>query len=155
MTHQYFVWMVKFFFLWNTYSYSALHKKWSFPLWISSVNVTKSAHSLKKSLMENFIFCSVLRTLVSFWWEQEGAVFGQNSKVYILAISDFGKVHIIILYILLGIGTTELPIGPGLTFPRLCLGTKQPFSALQKSEKLLRYSMTSRKRWTPVLRRIL
>ena len=34
-----------------------LHKKWSFPLRISSVNVTKSA--LKKSLMENFIFCAV------------------------------------------------------------------------------------------------
>ena len=30
-----------------------LHKKWSFPLWISSVNV------LKKSLTENFIFCAV------------------------------------------------------------------------------------------------
>ena len=61
----------------------------------------------------------------------------------------------IILYILLGIGTTELPTGPGLKFPRLWLGTKRPFSALQKSEKLLRYSMTSRKRWTPVLRRVL
>ena len=40
----------------------ALLKKWSFPLKISSVNVTKSAglrirsHILKKSLMENFIF---------------------------------------------------------------------------------------------------
>ena len=42
-----------------------LHKKWSYPLRISSVNVTKSAslqiwsHLLKKSLMENFIFCAV------------------------------------------------------------------------------------------------
>ena len=43
-----------------------LHKKWSFPLRISSVNVTKSARKLwifsnllKKSLMENFIFCAV------------------------------------------------------------------------------------------------
>ena len=36
----------------------SLHKKWSFPLRISSVNVTKS-HLLKKSLMENFIFCVV------------------------------------------------------------------------------------------------
>ena len=42
-----------------------LHKKWSFPLRISSVNVTKSAvlwiwsHSLEKFLMENFIFCAV------------------------------------------------------------------------------------------------
>ena len=34
-----------------------LHKKWGFPLRISSVNVTKSAcELLKKSLMENFIF---------------------------------------------------------------------------------------------------
>ena len=38
-----------------------LHKKWCFPLRIFSVNVTKSAsHLLKKSLMENFIFCTVL-----------------------------------------------------------------------------------------------
>ena len=36
----------------------SLHKKWSFPLRISSVSVTKSA-VLKKSLMENFIFCAV------------------------------------------------------------------------------------------------
>ena len=41
------------------------HKRWSFPLRISSVNVTKSAlriwsHLLKKSLMENFIFCAVV-----------------------------------------------------------------------------------------------
>ena len=36
-----------------------LHKKWRFPLRISSVNVIKSAdlvNLLKKSLMENFIF---------------------------------------------------------------------------------------------------
>ena len=43
-----------------------LHKKWSFQLKISSVNVTQSAlfcvfgHLLKKSLMENFIFCAVI-----------------------------------------------------------------------------------------------
>ena len=42
-----------------------LHKKWSFPSRIFSVNVTKSAvscgfnHLLTKSLMENFIFCAV------------------------------------------------------------------------------------------------
>ena len=41
-----------------------LQKKWSFPIRISSVNVTKSAvriwsHLLKKSLMKNFIFCAV------------------------------------------------------------------------------------------------
>ena len=42
-----------------------LHKKWSFPVRISSVNVTQSAtklwiwsHFLKKSLIENFIFCT-------------------------------------------------------------------------------------------------
>ena len=42
----------------------ALHKKWSFALRISSVNVTKSAgncsHLLKKSLVESFIFCAVM-----------------------------------------------------------------------------------------------
>ena len=55
------------------YIWNALHKKGSFPLKISSVNMTKSAgncgftikdffskwdHLLKKSLMENFIFCA-------------------------------------------------------------------------------------------------
>ena len=35
-----------------------LHKKWSFPLKIYSVNVTKST----VSLMENFIFCAVSMT---------------------------------------------------------------------------------------------
>ena len=37
-------------------------KKWSFPLRISSVNVIKFTvtHLLKKSLMENFIFCAVI-----------------------------------------------------------------------------------------------
>ena len=41
-------------------------KKWSFPLGISSVNASKSAvflriwsHLLRKSLIENFIFCAV------------------------------------------------------------------------------------------------
>ena len=38
----------------------SLNKNWSFPLRTSSVNVTKSAGNLlKKSLMENFIFCAV------------------------------------------------------------------------------------------------
>ena len=43
-----------------------LHKKWSFSLSMPSVNVTKRAisngfgHILKKSIMENFIFCAVL-----------------------------------------------------------------------------------------------
>ena len=36
-----------------------LHKKWSFPWRISSVNVTKPAFPAK-SLMENFIFCAVM-----------------------------------------------------------------------------------------------
>ena len=55
--------------MWNTFSDStgsSLHKKWSFPLRISSVNVTKFAsflriwsHLLKKSLMGHFIFCAV------------------------------------------------------------------------------------------------
>ena len=40
------------------------HEKWSFPLRISSVNVTKSTVSCgflqKKYLMENFIFCAVV-----------------------------------------------------------------------------------------------
>ena len=35
----------------------SLHKKWSFPLRISSVNVTK--WKILKSLIENFIFCAV------------------------------------------------------------------------------------------------
>ena len=44
--------------------FSYLHKKWNFPLRISSVSVTKTAvyygwsHSLKKSLIGNFIFCA-------------------------------------------------------------------------------------------------
>ena len=47
--------------------YLKLHKNWSFPLRISSVNVTKCAVSCtvysnlqKKFLMENFIFCAGL-----------------------------------------------------------------------------------------------
>ena len=45
-----------------------LHKKWLFPLRISSVNVYQSrsflqmeSHLLKKSLMKNFTFCAVFR----------------------------------------------------------------------------------------------
>ena len=37
---------------------NTLNKKWSFPLKISSVNVTKSAR--KKSLMESFVFCAAI-----------------------------------------------------------------------------------------------
>ena len=49
--------------------YKTLHKKWSFLLRISSVNVTKFAGNwirsqlLLRSLMENFIFCVVRRKL--------------------------------------------------------------------------------------------
>ena len=50
----------------TAFLYLLLHKKWSFPLWISSVNVNKFAgklqiwsHLVKKSLMENFIVCVV------------------------------------------------------------------------------------------------
>ena len=64
--------IVPYEYLWKKYvcwSFMSLHKKWSFPLRISSVNVTKSAvscgfgrtHLLKKSLMENFNFCTVLQ----------------------------------------------------------------------------------------------
>ena len=49
------VWSVLFITFSSQYS---LLKKWSFPLRISSVNVDWS-HLLKKSLMENFIFCAV------------------------------------------------------------------------------------------------
>ena len=41
----------------NKRSYYALHIKWSFPLRISSVNVTKS-------LMKNFIFCTVIIPMI-------------------------------------------------------------------------------------------
>ena len=37
-----------------------LHKKWSFSLRISSLNVRIWSHLLKKSLMENFIYCAVI-----------------------------------------------------------------------------------------------
>ena len=51
-----------------------LHKKWSFLLRISSVNVTESqktlnfSHLLKKSLMENIIFCAVNNGYVKNIW---------------------------------------------------------------------------------------
>ena len=43
----------------------SLHNRWSFSLRISSVNEIWS-HLLKKSLMENFIFCAVFRLVVSY-----------------------------------------------------------------------------------------
>ena len=51
-------------FPWKAFliKWTSLHKKWSFPLRISSANVTKPQiwSHLKKSLMENLIFCAVL-----------------------------------------------------------------------------------------------
>ena len=42
---------------WSIFNETTLHKKWSFPLRISSVNKTKSSGNLvEKSLMKNFIF---------------------------------------------------------------------------------------------------
>ena len=65
--HQ--IWGIAFHFLKMSHCAPSLHKKWSFPSRISSVNVTKSTgksflknlklHLLKKSLMENLIFCAV------------------------------------------------------------------------------------------------
>ena len=68
-------------FLWSkndtrhitTFPVSTLHKKWSFPLRISSVNVTNFfsflriwSHLMKKSLMEHLIFCAVLKEKYSW-----------------------------------------------------------------------------------------
>ena len=65
-----------------------LQKKRSFPLSISSVNVTKSAivlriwsHLLKKFLMENFIFCAMF------------VVFRNCKKYSILNFSDLQVVN--------------------------------------------------------------
>ena len=51
-------------FLFSNAKNCSLHKKWSFPLRISSVIATKSV----VSLMENFIFCAV--SVWSFWWKK-------------------------------------------------------------------------------------
>ena len=58
--HQ--IWGIAFHFLKMSHCAPSLHKKWSFPSRISSVNVTKStiwSHLLNKPLIENFIFCAV------------------------------------------------------------------------------------------------
>ena len=51
-----------FMYFWDLQLFMAQHKKWSFPLGISSVNVTKSQETtdleITKSLMENFTFCA-------------------------------------------------------------------------------------------------
>ena len=62
-------------------NHQSQHKKWNFPLSISSVNVTKSAgnliwsHLLKKSLRENFIFCAV-----SDYWFRWGKLATKKKK---------------------------------------------------------------------------
>ena len=52
-------WAFHLFASWQLSQEQTLHKKGGFPLRISSVNVTKSADLLKKSLMINVIFCAV------------------------------------------------------------------------------------------------
>ena len=97
------------------------HKKWNFPLKTSSVNVTKSAvscglriwsHLLKKSLIENFIFCGkkekksikngekqksliyvLLQILVTLWpkshfWKEKW-VLGSSSNQFFLIFHSF------------------------------------------------------------------
>ena len=53
----------KMWLFWNVNfwgrDFFTLHKKWSFPLWISTVNLRIWSYLRKKSLMENFIFCVV------------------------------------------------------------------------------------------------
>ena len=53
----------KMWLFWNVNFWArdffTMHKKWSFPLWISTVNLRIWSYLLKKSLMENFIFCVV------------------------------------------------------------------------------------------------
>ena len=68
-----------------------LHKKWSFPLRISSVNVIKSAgngrnlksHLLKKSLMENVIFCAV--------WQSFSVILLTSHSQTVTGLLFFGK----------------------------------------------------------------
>ena len=55
---------VIFIFLFVIKKYVALHKKWIFPLRIWS-------HLLKKSLMENFIFCAVFITVLAALWRSK------------------------------------------------------------------------------------
>ena len=80
-------------------------KKWSFPLKILSVTVTKSAgncgkllirsHLLKKSLMENFIFCAV-------WSNNQFYFISSVTKIVshflyleeLLSINEFGSFSI-------------------------------------------------------------
>ena len=69
------------FLLFIKLHHNALHKKWSFPLRISSVNeemhffteMRISSRLLKKYLMENFIFCAVCKksdskVKINYFW---------------------------------------------------------------------------------------
>ena len=67
-------------------SQETLYKKWSFPLRISSVNVTTS-HLLKKSLMKNFIFCAVKIQCRDFKKKTKGSAWGPCCSFY----TNFGK----------------------------------------------------------------
>ena len=53
----------------------SLHKKWSFPLRISSVIATKSV----VSFMENSIFCAV--SVWSFWWKKFFLFFVRKARL--------------------------------------------------------------------------
>ena len=53
----------------------SLHKKWSFPLRISSVIATKSV----VSFMENSIFCAV--SVWSFWWKKFFLFFARKARL--------------------------------------------------------------------------
>ena len=48
---------------------TSLHKKWDFPLRIPSVKFDQMRRKLQKSLMENFIFCVVRITAVSYFYK--------------------------------------------------------------------------------------
>ena len=85
-----------------------LYKKWSFPLRICPVNVTQStenchrklriwSHLLEKSLMENFIFCSVKPLINHFLgfevtgWKvfKDGVFSGPYFPVFTLYLDTF------------------------------------------------------------------
>ena len=92
------------------FSIFSLHKKRSFPLRISSVNVTKSAgncrKNLKKSLVENFIFCTVFDKSFRYtnqWiailllWSKllllNRAYFIENGWIFIIQVEMFSILH--------------------------------------------------------------
>ena len=65
---------MQYFYYWRLLE-NRLHKKWSFPLWTSSVNVTKSAENCVfgyiYSRNENFIFCAVYNKLKEQIWKKK------------------------------------------------------------------------------------